>query len=407
MRFSFLFLPSLLGFISGLPLCLVGSTLQAWGASVNLNLMVLGWLTLIGAPYSYKFLWAPVLDKFPPVFWKDHRRGWILNLMLLLMIGIFFLSYTQPQQKLFPFIFCSFTVATIAATLDIAIDAFRTEFLPKTAYGTGNASFIAAYRISGLISGASTLILANYWGWRFAYQMMIVLMLFSFFVFLLTSKTSATSESRLKKSDALSEPVFKPFKALFQIPKIGWILLFIILYKLGEALASALMTPFLIKELHFSLTALASIYKTIALTASISGAFLGGLLYNRYSLYSCLMSFGILQGSGILLFAILAHVGHSYPWAITAIAGEAFTAGMATTVFLAFLMNLCNPNYTATHFALFSAFAAIGRIFTGPLASLLVQTYHWQIFFILCFFSCWPGLILLTRLKKNFLINFT
>lgn len=397
MRIHYLLFPALLGFVSALPFMLVGSTLQAWGSAVGLHLMTIGYLTLIGLPYIYKFLWSPLLDQYTLPFFKGHRRGWVLLLLLLLIVSVFFLSAIDPKKQLYSFVVLAFVVAFFSATLDSAVDAFRIVFLPEANYGFGNASYVSTYRIGALVGYAATLIIADHYDWHFAYRVMDGLILVGFFLFLFSKEPiHHTLDSKPK---SWRTQVIEPFKDLLKRRFILWMVLFIILYKFGEALSNALISPFLLNSLHFSLTALGTAYKSASLVASIAGGFLGGYYYKHYSLYATLFAFGILQALGILLFAWLAHMGHNLPWLVTAVFIEAFTAGMATTVFLSFMMRLCNPLYAASHFALLSACASLARVFTGPLAGHLVTQYHWQSFFIISALSCIPGLVLLRFLK--------
>jgi PAT family beta-lactamase induction signal transducer AmpG len=397
-NFLYLLFPALLGFVSGIPFMLVGGTLQAWGSTAGLSLMAIGCLTLVGQPYAYKFLWAPLLDKLTIPFFHGQRRGWVLIMMLSLVVSLFFLSWMNPKHHFYSFVALACLVAVFSATLDIAIDAFRIEFLPKAEYGMGNASYASAYRIGALVGGALALLTADAFGWQLTYELMALLILVGFVIFLFAKEPQTHA---LQAARSWRQHLLDPFKDLFQMRAIFWMIAFIILYKLGETLGTALTTPFLLNVLHFSLTTLGSAYKTVGLISSIAGGFFGGYLYKRYTLYATLFGFGVLQALGILLFAWLAHIGHSLPWLIVTISVETFTAGMATTVFLSLLMRLSNPLYAASQFALLSACASLGRIFTGPLASHLVAQYHWSLFFIIAALSCIPGLALLTFLKPH------
>jgi len=399
MRVTHLLFPSLLGFISGLPLMLVGSTLQAWGTEAGLNIMALGFLTLIGLPYAYKFLWAPLLDRWTIPFFKGQRRGWILTMMLLLVISLTALAFSQPQFSLLWFVLWALATALFSATLDTSVDAFRIEFLPEEEYGIGNAGYVSAYRVSMLVSGGLALIIADHYGWRNTYLFIAGLIFLGFILFLFSHESPPKAVA--PKFVNWRQSLWDPLKDLFQRKNILWIIVFIILYKFGEALGTALTSAFLLRELHFSLTVVGGVYKTVGLVATIIGAFIGGLLYRRYSLFTTLFSFGVLQALGILFYVWLAREGQNYSLMMTAVGVEALTAGMATTVFLAFMMRLCNPIYPATHFALLSACASIGRIFTGPLASVMVKHFAWSGYFLGSFFICIPALLLLWFIRPH------
>lgn len=401
MRILYLLFPALLGFISVIPFMLVGSTLQAWGSAAGLSVMAVGSLTLIGQPYIYKFLWAPLLDRFTIPFLRGQRRGWILLMLLLLTVSVLVLSWMDPLHHFYGFVTIALIIAIFSATLDIAIDAFRLEFLPHAEYGLGNASYISAYRVGALVSGGLTLIIADYYGWRIAYQLMALLILLGFCVFCFAREPQHNQHTRDKIIRNWRTELLLPFKDLFQRRMIFLLLLFLVFYKFGETLGTALTSFFLLKTLHFSLTTLGTAYKTVGLLCSIVGGFLGGYLYKRYSLYATLLSFGVLQALGILLFAWLAAVGHNLPWMIITLAFEALTAAMATTVFVSLIMRVSNPSYAASQFALLSTCASLSRITNGPLASYLVGKYHWPSFFIMSALSCIPGLILLRLLKTH------
>jgi PAT family beta-lactamase induction signal transducer AmpG len=394
---GYLLLFSLLGFISGLPLMLVGSTLQAWGTEYGLSLSTLGLLTLIGQPYAFKFLWAPLLDRYYMPFWHGHRRGCILGMALLLSFSIFLLSRVKLPHQLINLVFFSTITAFFSATFDIAVDAYRTDLLPKEQYGLGNASYVSAYRIGMLVSGGLALVLADQIGWHLTYQLMAVLVLIGFLIAHVAPEPQEININTHRVSWV--EHFIAPLKNLWQREYIVVILIFIVLYKFGEAMGTALSTTFLLRELHFSLSVVGGAYKTVGLVATIIGAFVGGLLYKKYSLYRTLLWFGFLQALGILLYAWLAATGQHFFLMLAAVSMEALTAGMATTVFLALLMQLCRQPYTATHFALLSACASLGRIFTGPLASTCVKYFTWEGYFVISFLISLPALFLLMWLK--------
>jgi PAT family beta-lactamase induction signal transducer AmpG len=335
-------LVSLLGFISGLPLMLVGSTLQAWGTAKGLSLKSLGFLTLVGQPYAYKFLWSPLLDRYRIPMWQGLRRSWILTISLLLAGSLFFLSLSELPEGLTWLLIWATITATLSATLDIAVDAYRIEYLAKKNYGLGNAYYVSAYRVAMLISGGLALILADYVGWHTTYLLMANIVLLGTIAFYFAPEPLPAKAHHIPHSWSAS--LIKPFKQLLNVNKIILILCFIILYKFGEGLATALASTFLLRGLHFSLSIVGGVYKTAGLFATISGAFLGGYLYRRLSLYQSLMLFGVLQALGVLFYVWLAQAGANLPLMITAVSCEAFTAGMSTTVFVAYLMRLCHPD---------------------------------------------------------------
>ncbi len=398
--------PCILGFASALPLVLFGGTLQAWATEGHLSLMAIGYLSLIAYPYAFKFLWAPFVDRCKLPFWRGHRRGWILSLLLCLAPTLYFLSLSRLPEDLFSFVALAALGVFISATLDISIDAYRTESFPSNEYGLVNACYVSAYRMGMLVSGGLGLVMAGLWGWKFTYQIMSFLILLAFISFIFAPEETNRVTTAFEKVN-WRHAILDPLVDLLHRKHIIAILALIILYKFGEALGSALLSTFLLRQLHFSLVVLGGAYKTVGIVASIVGAFIGGLGYKKYGFFKSFFWFGVLQALGILWFYGLAIIGKNFTLLFTAISFEALTGGMATTVFLAFLMRLCQIPYTATQFALFSACASLGRIFTGPLASWLVEKTGWPMYFLISFLSCLPGLVLLWLLKNKFSESFS
>ncbi|OGT45103.1 MAG: hypothetical protein A3E83_07450 [Gammaproteobacteria bacterium RIFCSPHIGHO2_12_FULL_41_20] len=384
-----------LGFASGLPLALTGSTIQAWFTQAGVSLMTVGALTLIGLPYVWKFLWAPLMDKI--VLPLGRRRGWILLTQGCLCVSILLLANMQPHTKATVMGLVALLVAFFSASQDVAIDAYRAEILLPTERGLGSAYFIFAYRMAVLVSGGLALILADYCGWHLTYQgmalLVVVLMIGTYF-------SPQPKEITLPKQGFIAT-IVEPFLNLLQRDQIMLLLLFIIFYKLGDALALSLMSNFLLHGLGFSLTEVGIAYKINSLIAGILGALIGGLLLTRKSLYFCLFWFGIMQAASTLLFALLASLGKQYFVMIIAIFAENFCSGMSAAAFLAFLMSLCNLRYTATQFAFMSAIASCGRIFLGPLAATMVTYLGWVNFYLWSFALSFPSLFLLYFMRNQ------
>ena len=394
----YLFVTLLLGFSSGLPLALTAGTLQAWFTVSNIDILTIGFLTLVGQPYVYKFFWAPLMDRYHLPF-LGRRRGWMLVTQILLIISISGMAILQPSQSPGTLACIALVVSFLSASQDIVVDAWRTEIFPAEERGIGAAIFVSGYRLSMLVSGALALVLADHIGFQQTYLYMAAFMLTGLIATYLAPEPAWIASSSDGKS---------PFHTFFAAMQELWIregiillLIFLVLYKLGDAFAAALLTTFLIKGLGFSLTTLGTVYKTVGLTATILGAFAGGLLLVKLKLYRSLMLFGILQAVAILAYMALAMVGQNYAVMIIAIFVENFFAGMATDGFVAMLMGLCNQQFTATQYALLAALTAIGRVFVGPLAAVIVQQAGWVNFFFFSFLVCIPGLILLYYLKNQ------
>jgi MFS transporter, PAT family, beta-lactamase induction signal transducer AmpG len=393
-----LFATLLLGFSSGLPLALTASTLQAWFTVTGTSIVAIGSLGLIGQPYVYKFLWAPLLDRWiPPLL--GRRRGWLIITQFMLLLAIASMTLADPKTSPLLLVICAFLVAFLSASQDIAVDAYRTDVLQPYERGIGATLSSWGYRIAMLVSGALALLLAEHIGWHATYLVMAALM--SIGLFASWFGEDPVNNQQAIPPSSLQAAIIEPFKE-FLSRKSAWLfLLFIILYKLGDALSVSLTTPFLIRGLGFSLTTVAFVNKGIGFFATMLGLLAGGLLMTRISLFRALFYFGILQAGAILALLQLAIIGQHYGLLVFAIFLDNFCNAMGSTAFLAFIMSLCDHRYTATQFALFSALASVGRVFIGPIAGLIVAHFNWPIFFILSLIACLPGLGLLWYLREK------
>ena len=387
----------ILGFASGLPLALTSSALQAWYTGANASIVTIGFLGLLGQPYVYKFLWSPLVDRFViPIL--GRRRGWVALMQVLLIISIASMALFSPAKQ--PIILALFglCVALFSATQDVALDAYRTDVLSSDERGVGAASWVGGYRIAMLISGGVGFILADSIGWSMTYLVMALLMC----VGLITTLLSPNETNGQIAPKSLAVAIIEPFENLWQRLPLIWICLFIILYKLGDAFALTLTTPFLLRGLHFSLTEIGLVVKGVGLLATLIGVFLGGGLMNKLGMFRALMFFGILQAISNLFFMLLAIVGHNISLMTTAIFIEQLCGGLGTAAFLAFLMSLCDHRYTATQFALLSALSAVGRVFVGPFAGIMVSHMGWTLFYLGTFFFALPGLFVLLIIKVKY-----
>ena len=385
-----------LGFSSGLPLALSGGTLQAWLTVEGVDIKTIGLFSLVGLPYTLKFLWAPFLDRFSvPLF--GRRRGWIFVSQFILLILIFAMSLVSPAQSTLVFAFLAFGLAFASSSQDIVVDAYRAEVLREDERGLGAAVSVTGYRVAMLVSGALALILSEVLGWRSTYMFIAVLMLLAITAVWLGPEPEVTGT----QPKTMNEAVRGPLVEFFARDGAWMILTLIILYKLGDAFAGSLTTSFLIRGVGFSVGEVGAINKGMGLAATIVGALFGGTLMTRLGLYRSLLIFGILQAVSNLSFMVLSIVGKSYAMLVFTIAFENLAGGMGTAAFVAFLMALCNHNYTATQFALLSALASLGRVFVGPASGFLVDTYGWLLFFLVTFLAAIPGLILLWKMREN------
>jgi len=384
-----------LGFSSGLPLALSGGTLQAWLTVEDVDIKTIGLFSLVGLPYTLKFLWSPLMDRFVvPIF--GRRRGWIALSQLILIGLILGMSITSPQNGLWFLALLAFCLTFVSASQDVAIDAYRTEVLRERERGIGAAVSVTGYRIAMLVSGALALILSEYLGWRVTYMLMALIMSIG----VVSVWLGPEPEDPGTPPTSMKDAVEGPFREFFSRPGVWSLLALIVLYKLGDAFAGSLTTTFLIRGVNFSVGEVGAINKGMGLASTIIGALFGGVLMARLRLFRSLLIFGILQAVSNLSFMVLALVGKSYPLMIFTIAFENLAGGMGTAAFVAFLMVLCNHNYTATQFALLSALASLGRVFVGPLSGVLVDGMGWTVFFFSTFLFALPGLALLWIMRE-------
>ena len=489
---------AVLGFASGLPLALTGQAMQAWLSVEGIDVATIGFLSLVGLPYTFKFLWAPLMDRFE-LPWLGRRRGWLVITQLALAGALVWMAGTSPTAATRSFALLAVLVAFVSASQDVVIDAYRTDLLAATERGLGASLSVMGYRLAMILSGGVAFIWVDPtqgggWTWPEVYRFMAGLMVAA-------AVLSALALPRLKFNAApssvarrdvlgfvavvaavavgflvserflpplartLVEPLFAgsalsptlqgrwaDLLALLMgiaitFPLAAWaaraakfetllgglrsyfsqrgaaaFLAFIVLYKLGDAFAGSLMTPFLLKTMAFSTAEVGVVNKVIGLWLTIGGALLGGLLMLRLGLWRALMLFGVLQmlsnlgfwwlavnGKGLLPgvvipafdwgFVKLAHAAPVDGGLLLVIAAENQSGGMGTAAFVAFLMSLCNQRFTATQFALLSAFASVGRVWVGPLAGVLAESIGWPTFFIVSTVLALPALVMLWWLR--------
>jgi PAT family beta-lactamase induction signal transducer AmpG len=386
----------LLGFASGLPLALTSGTLQAWLAVEGVDITTIGLFTLAGLPYTWKFLWAPLMDRYVPP-WLGRRRGWILATQLLLMAGIATMGSLSPSGAPWALAALALLVASCSASQDIVFDAYRTDLLRERERGAGAAVSVLGYRMAMLVSGALALILADHVGWRDTYWLMAGLMM----VGVAAAFWGPEPDGEIKPPRTLREAVAEPLREFFSRGAALWLLGLIVLYKIGDAFAGSLTTAFLIRGAGFSPTDVGAINKGMGLAATIIGALFGGALMVKLRLYRALMLFGVLQAVSNLSFMWLAAAGKNYSIMVFAVAFENLAGGMGTAAFVALLMALCNHRYTATQYALLSALAAVGRVYVGPASGYVVEAVGWATFFFVTFLAALPGLALLRAMRTT------
>ena len=490
---------TVLGFASGLPLALTGQAMQAWLGSAGVGLATIGFLSLVGLPYTFKFLWAPLMDRFEPP-WLGRRRGWLVVTQLALAAALWWMAETPPAAAIRAFALLAGLVAFLSASQDVVVDAYRTDVLDTAERGLGSSLSVLGYRLAMIVSGGIALIWVDPaqgggWSWPEVYRLMAGLMvaaavvsatllprvrhaavpvsvarhdLLGFFAvaaavavgFVFTDRlgraavhgaAAAFSAAAALPSGLLDrwldlavlllgiavtvplaawaaraakfETLIGGLRNYFAQPGAAAFLAFIVLYKLGDAFAGSLMTPFLLQGMAYSPAEVGVVNKVIGLWLTIGGALLGGALMLRLGLWRSLLLFGVLQMASNIGFWWLAVNGQgalpglivpAFDWGfvklvqatpvdgglLLVIAAENISSGMGTAAFVAFLMSLCNRRFSATQYALLSAFASVGRVWVGPLAGVLVLSIGWPTFFVASTLAALPGLALLLALRR-------
>ncbi|MDA8500931.1 muropeptide MFS transporter AmpG [Citrobacter sp. Awk 2] len=387
----------MLGFASGLPLALTSGTLQAWMTVENIDLKTIGFFSLVGQAYVFKFLWSPVMDRYTPPF-LGRRRGWLLTTQVLLLISIAAMGFLEPGTQLRWMAALAVVIAFCSASQDIVFDAWKTDVLPAEERGTGAAISVLGYRLGMLVSGGLALWMADRWlGWQGMYWLMAALLIPCIIATLLAPEPTDT----IPVPKTLEQAVAAPLRDFFGRNNAWLILLLIVLYKLGDAFAMSLTTTFLIRGVGFDAGEVGVVNKTLGLLATIVGALYGGILMQRLSLFRALLIFGILQGvsnAGYWLLSITDK--HMFSMA-AAVFFENLCGGMGTAAFVALLMTLCNKSFSATQFALLSALSAVGRVYVGPVAGWFVEAHGWPTFYLFSVFAAIPGLLLLLVCRQT------
>jgi PAT family beta-lactamase induction signal transducer AmpG len=411
----------LLGFSAGLPFALAGQTLQAWMTESGVDIKTIGLFAFVGTPYWTKVFWSPVVDALDiPLLtrWLGRRRAWLLLTQLLLMAAILLLASCDPLHAPGVVAVAALLVTTASATQDIVIDAFRIESLPEDEQAAGMASYVAAYRIAVLVSGAGALlVVSGFVGWGLdqqhaysaAYVVMAALVAVGMLATILAvepgSSSSATADHAKSGRSAAGKRMIgvavASLKDFLTRDAAVAVLLFVVLFKLADALATAMNTTFALK-IGFSRVELAAILKGVGFAAALAGGFAGGFIARSFSMEKSLWIGGILQTVAILAFSWQAVVGHDVAWITFAITAEQFTAGLATVTFVAYLSALCgNPLHTATQYALLTALTALGRTVFAAGTGYLQDATGWFGYFLVCAASAIPSFILLAYLQRR------
>src|SRR5882724_5768535 len=408
----------LLGFSSGLPLAMSGSTLLVWMRESGVDLGTIGLFALVGTPYTLKFLWAPLVDALHVPFFTrafGRRRGWLVFSQLLLIVSILLLALTDPARSPAFVALGALLVAAMSSTQDIVVDAFRVESLPESEQAAGMAAYVAAYRIGMLVSTAGALFMVSAFestgiprstAWMWGYVAMAALVLIGTATALSATEPeqSARAEAATRGETAFARVLHAAAGAFseFLVRKHAWAALaFVVLFKFTDAFSGTMTAPFVI-DLGFTRNDYAAIVKGVGLAATLIGGFAGGFIARRYPLATSLWIGGVLQALANLSFSWLALAGVNQ-WALAfAITAENFTSAIGTVIFVAYLSALCqNPLHTATQYALLTALAAVGRTYLSSGAGYVAKATGWPLFFVICVLVAIPSLMLLTWLQRR------
>ena len=413
-----------MGFVSGVPLLLTITLLQAWLTDEGISKSTIGLFALVVLPYSLKFIWAPLFDHFT-VSRLGRRRGWLLIIQILLIASIIILGMSDPAMNPFNVAVLATLVAFSSASQDIVIDAYRRESLTDEEQTIGASAYVLGYRIGALAAGAGGLILADYMTYQMVYAFMSAIMIYGVLITIIAEEP----KNYYEPSNFMSA-IYNPFVEFFNryvsiniasdrltnlknrskisrrnimsntliIPIL--ILLFILLYKIGDTMAHSLSTNFYL-DIGFSKSEIGTVVKFFGLFATLIGAFIGGLLSLKIGLYRSLMIFGIFQAIATLGFSILAYFGNSLYLLMIVISLENLAAGMGYTAYLAFIANMTNKRFTATQFALMTALMSLPRTLFSGMSGYLVEMLDWELYFIFCSLIAFPALIILIKLRRS------
>jgi len=382
----------IMGFAAGLPLLLTMSVLQAWMTEEGVDLTVIGLVALVQIPYTWKFLWAPFLDRYA-IWGLGRRRGWLLLSQAALIAAIAGLGLCDPASRFALMVLAALLVAFFSASQDIVIDAYRRETLADDELGLGSSLYIGGYRIGTMLSSGGGLILADHMAWSNVYFLMAVIML----PFLITTLLAPEPDMPLGKPRTLREAVIDPLSEYFRRHNALLVLAFILCYKIGDSMASAMTTPFYL-DIGFTKTQIGAVVKIFGTGAVIGGALTGGLLMLRLGINRSLWIFGVLQALSTACFAILAKIGPNLNALAGVIAFENISSGMGTAAFVAYMASITNKKFTATQYALLTSLMAFPRVLASAPTGYFAKHLGWVEFFIFCAVIAIPGLLMLIRI---------
>lgn len=382
------------GFSSGLPLFVLYQLVPGWLRDQGVSLAEIGLFSLIGIPYVWKFLWSPLMDRYS-FSGLGRRRSWMLVTQVLLLISIAAFGWVNPVENIWSVAYLAAAVAFFSASQDIVLDAYRRELLPDNELGLGNSIHVQAYRFSGLVPGSLAFILADHISWQSVFLIVSVFMVSGILLTLFIKELETEHNAPKSLRDAIVLP-FKDFIQSNGLKSAGFTLVFLVLYKLGDNMATALQTPFFI-DMGFSKTEIGVIAKTSSMIAMTIGIVVGGIVMIKLSINRALWLFGFVQIASILGFAALAEIGHNNYALAIAMGFEYLGVGLGTAAFTAFIARTTNPAFAATQIALFTALAVLPRTFANATTGFIVEQIGWTQFYFLCTALAVPGMLMLYK----------
>ncbi|MFV2005106.1 MAG: AmpG family muropeptide MFS transporter [Gammaproteobacteria bacterium] len=386
-----------MGFSGGLPLLLTGSLLQAWMVDVDVDLGTIGLFALVGLPYTLKFVWAPLMDRYTPAL-LGRRRGWLFIWQLCLTASIALLGFSSPSQMLMMTALAALLLSFFSASQDIVIDAYRRESLEDDEQGMGASLYVGGYRTGMLFATGGGLFLADHMPYHWVYSIMAMAMSAGLIATILAPEPDAEHG----KPKTLQEAVVDPFREYFTRDYAIIILVFIFLYKVGDTMAGQMTTP-LYLDLGFTKSEIAGIVKIFGFPITIAGTFIGGMLVMRHGIYKCLLWFGILQSVSTAGFVWLTYMGDNLIALTAVIAFENLSAGLGTAAYIGFIASLTDKRFTATQFALLTSFMGMPRVFAAAPTGYMVGAFGWEGFFLFCTLIAIPGILLIIWLHQRLL----
>ena len=385
----------LMGFACGLPLLLTLSVLQAWMKEEGVDLTIIGLMALVGMPYALKFVWAPFLDRFTLPF-LGRRRGWLLMAQIALILSISGLGMTNPARSPLIVAFAAFLVTFFSASQDIVVDAYRREDLSDEELGLGSSFYVNGYRIGMLLASGGGLIMADFMSFSTVYLILAACMVPSIITTILTPEPDVAEGT----PKTIREAVIDPLVEYFSRKGALWILAFILFYKIGDTMASAMTMPFYL-DIGFTKTEIGAVVKLFGFWATIFGGLIGGAIMLNQKIYRSLWIFGVLQAISTACFAVLVNIGPSVYALSVVIAFENLSSGMGTAAFVAFMASITNKKFTATQYALLTSLMGIPRVLASAPTGFFVKIMGWEGFFIFCTLIAIPGMLLLFKFRPQ------